>query len=116
MLMSGVYSIKTPDFTKTTFRGSASLFMRNYNEGGLFTFCEENENDFSKSTTIRRPYSAGEARVRRNMSLMNVFEEFSYTIRPAGDSTKRLWGRQKPRTFGDLLTRWWPSFPHEQLI
>ena len=116
MLMSGVYSIKTSDFTKTTFRGSASLFMRNYNEGGLFTFCEENENDFTKSTTIRRPYSAGEARVRRNMSLMNVFEEFSYTIRPAGDSTKRLWGRQKPRTFGDLLTRWWPSFPHEQLI
>ena len=115
MLMSGVYSIKTEDFTKTTFRGSASIFMRDYREGGLFTFCEVNENDYTKSASIRRPYSAGEARVRSNMSLMNVFDEFKFTIRPAGDSTKRIWGEQVPRTFGDLLLKWWDSYPHEQL-
>jgi hypothetical protein len=116
MLMSGVYSIKTLEFTKTVFRGSASLFLRDFREGGLFRFCEENENRSTKSATIRRPYSAGEARVRSDMSLMNIFEEFSYTIRPAGDSTKRLWGRQKPQTFGDLLHTWWDSYPHEQLL
>ena len=32
-----------------------------------------------------------------------------------GDSTKRLWGIDKASTFGDLLSRWWPSQPHRQV-
>lgn len=114
-LMSGVYSIRTEDKTKTTFRGSASYFLREYREGGTFRFCEDNSNDYTKSATIRRPYSVREARVRGDLSLTNVFDNHNYTISALGDSTKRLWGTSTPSNFGDLLTEWYPSFPHQQV-
>ncbi len=114
-LMSGVYSIRTEDKTKTTFRGSASYFLREHREGGTFTFCEANRNDFTKSTTIRRPYSVREARVRGDLSLTNVFENHNYSISALGDSTKRLWGADVPSTFGDLLNGWFESYPHQQV-
>lgn len=116
MLMSGVYSIKSPTYTKTVFRGSASYFLRPYGEEGLFGFCTDNLGDEWKSAEVRRPYSAGEARMRGNMQLMNVFAPHTYTIRPAGDTTKRLWTlNNAPRYFGDLLSQWWTSHPHERV-
>jgi len=117
LLMSGVYSIKNPDFVKTTFRGSASYFLRDHaNTTGLPGFCEDNSDASSISAMIRRPYSAKEARMKGDMSLMNVFAPHSYTIRPCGDTTKRLWSRSSaPSTFGDLLTEWWTSLPHESV-
>ena len=113
LLMSGVYSIRNQEKTKTTYRGHASLFLNR--DTDLFTFCVENQGEESLSRTVRRPYSAGEARMRGDMSLMNVFRPCDFTIRPAGDSTKRLWMGDKPRYFGDLLSQWWESTPHERV-
>ena len=116
LLMSGVYSIRGPDFVKTVYRGSASYFLRNHRETGLAGFCEDNHGETAISTMIRRPYSAGEARMRGDMSLMNVFAPHQYTIRPCGDTTKRLWNFDTaPTTFGDLLAQWWTSSPHESV-
>ena len=116
LLMSGVYSIESQDYTKTTFRGSASYFLRNHLSEGLRGFCREHSDQERVSTMIRRPYSAGEARMKGDMSLMNVFAPRSYTIRPCGDTTKRLWTRDSsPQTFGDLLGSWWTSIPHEMI-
>ena len=112
LLMSGVYSMRGDDFTKTVYRGHASLFL---NDKDLFEFCDEHQSLTELSTTTRRPYSAGEARVRGDMSLMNVFRDVDFTIRPAGDSTKRLWTGQTPTYFGDLLSQWWTSTPHESI-
>ena len=113
LLMSGVYSMRGDDFVKTVYRGHASLFLGG--ETDLFRFCEENAGDSVLRTTIRRPYSAGEARVRSDMTLMNRFRPVDFSIRPAGDSTKRLWGVNTPVYFGDLLSQWWPSTPHERV-
>jgi len=117
MLMSGVYSLKNRNYTKTVFRGSASYFLRPFHEsGGLFGFCEDNIGRETQSLTVRRPYSAGEARMRGNMELMNIFAPFNYSIKPCGDTTKRLWTFDTaPQYFGDLLSRWWTSHPHEQV-
>jgi len=115
VLMSGVYSIRNGSKTKTKYRGSASLFLGGYGDGGLFRFCAEHQDDYTKTTSHRRPYSAKEARVRNDMSLINVFEEHNYSIQPCGDSTKRLWSGPTPQTFGDLLTQWWTSTPHQQV-
>ena len=112
LLMSGVYSMRGEDFVKTVYRGSASLFLR---DTDLFGFCADHMASSSESTTIRRPYSAGEARVRNDMTLMNRFRPVDFTIRPAGDSTKRVWGPNYPHYFGDLLSQWWPSLPHQQV-
>lgn len=109
LLMSGVYSIKTQDYTKTVFRGGASYFLRGKN---LFEFCAENQGESEKSFTVRRPYSAGEARVRGDMTLMNIFRPVEQTIRPRGDSSKRIWGLERPEYFGDLLSQWWNTTPH----
>ena len=115
LLMSGVYSVKSEDYTKTVYRGSASLFLKQGMDEGLFSFCANHRNKEELSTTIRRPYSAGEARMRNNMELMNIFAPHKFTIRPSGDTTKRIWGVDKPAKFGDLLDRWWTTFPHQQL-
>ena len=101
------------DFVKTVYRGHASLFLGG--DTDLFRFCEDNTGESVLRTTIRRPYSAGESRVRGDMTLMNRFREVDFSIRPAGDSTKRLWGANTPVYFGDLLSQWWPSRPHERV-
>tara|TARA_R100001086_G_scaffold249206_2_gene188213 strand:- start:544 stop:2577 length:2034 start_codon:yes stop_codon:yes gene_type:complete len=116
IIMSGVYSMKNPDFVKTTFRGSASYHLRNYaNQGGLFRFCEEFSSKRKVTTTYKRPYSAKEARVRNDLNLMNQFEEMKFSFSALGDSKKRLWLEQIPITFGDLLNRWFTSTPHREL-
>lgn len=115
VIMSGVYSMETENYTKTTFRGSASYFLRGFDVGGIFRFCEENSESRSISTIVKKPYSAKEARIKNDYSLINVFDDRKYSMSALGDSTKRLWGREKAQTFGDLLTRWWPSQPHRQV-
>ena len=65
--------------------------------------------------TQKKPYSTKEARIKNDYSLINVFDDRKYSMSALGDSTKRLWGREKAKTFGDLLTRWWPSQPHRQV-
>ena len=116
-IMSGVYSIRSKDqnYTKTTFRGSASYFLRSYKEGGIFRFCEENQDSEFIRAHVNKPYSAREALIRNDPDLINVFREQSYTMRALGDSTKRLWGSIIPRTFGDLMSRWYDSIPHQHL-
>jgi hypothetical protein len=117
--MSGVYSMDKGDKISTTFRGSTSLFLREYCEprgsGGLFKFCADNYDEEVVRTTHNRPFSAKEARVRSDISLMNQFEEFNFSFRALGDSTKRIWGTNRPQTFGDLLTGWWDSNPHQHI-
>ena len=66
-------------------------------------------------TKVSKPYSAKEARIKKDYSLINVFEERKFSISAFGDSNKRVWGGERPITFGDLLTRWWPSKPHQRL-
>jgi len=115
VIMSGVYSMQTDNYTKTTFRGSASYFLRGFNVGGIFRFCEENKNRAAIRTTVMKPYSAKEARIKNDYSLINVFAERQYSISALGDSTKRLWVGEKAKNFGDLLTKWWYSKPHRNI-
>jgi len=115
VIMSGVYSMETENYTKTTFRGSASYFLRGFDVGGIFRFCEENSERRSISTIIQKPYSAKEARIKNDYSLINVFDDRKFSMSALGDSSKRIWGRDKAQSFGDLLTRWWPSQPHRQV-
>ena len=116
-IMSGVYSVRKhgEDYTKTTFRGSASYFLNAYAQGGIFRFCEEHQDLSHETKMVNKPYSAKEALIRNDPNLINVFEERQFTLKALGDSTKRLWGRIVPRTFGDLLTRWYDSHPHQQV-
>ena len=115
VIMSGVYSMNCGDYTKTTFRGSASYFLRGFDVGGIFRFCEENKERNFISTTVSKPYSAKEARIKNDYSLINVFEDRKYSMSALGDSTKRKWTSEKAQTFGDLLSRWWTSKPHRQV-
>ena len=90
---------------KTRFRGTASYFLRGNN---LFDFCGENEDYFKVSRTVRKPYSAKEARARKDMSLMNVFRPVKISMSVQGDSEKRVWER-RPEAFKDIRSKWWPS-------
>lgn len=116
-IMSGVYSVRknADSKTKTTFRGSASYHLRDYREGGIFRFCEEHETDVSKRIIVNKPYSAKEALIRGKPELINVFRKAPYSLAALGDSTKRLWGATVPKTFGDLLSKWYDSHPHQQI-
>ena len=83
-------------------------------------FCERyrEEVKVSRSEEVNptmRPYSLGEAKVRGDYSLVNVFRVVDLSIRLCGDSNKRRWLR-KPQTFGDLLDQWWDSETWESLI
>lgn len=113
--MSGVYSLRDSSVVKTLFRGSASYHLRPYQEGGLFRFCEDHADETHVRAVVKRPISAREARIRQDFSLMNRFEERTFTFAARGDSTKRLWPGAVPSTFGDLRDSWWPSVTHRQL-
>ena len=89
--------------------------MRGFNVGGIFRFCEENKERIAISTIVSKPYSAKEARIKNDYSLINVFEDRKYSMTALGDSSKRKWGREKAQTFGDLLSKWWTSKPHRQV-
>ena len=107
-LGSGIYSMDLGHKVKTRFRGGASYFLRGTN---LFDFCKENSEFSHVSKTIRRPYSAREAKVRDDMELMNVFRPVKQTMKTRGDSEKRRWKTQ-PSKFGDLLENWYDSYSH----
>ena len=113
ILMSGVYTVKSHKI-KTTFRGSASYFIRDHKETGLYSFCEENANIAKLSKLIVKPYSAKEARMKSDFGLINVFEERKFSISVMGDSNKRNW-LALPEKFGDLLNHTFTSIPHERL-
>lgn len=115
ILMSGVYSIAGSEKVKTTFRGSASYFLRGYKDGGLFRFCDENSSRSELTAYINKPWSAKQARIKKDYSLINVFEENKFTITALGDSNKRRWGLHYPELFGDLTEEWWPSSPHSEV-
>lgn len=115
VIQSGVYSMKTDTKTKTVFRGSSSYFLGGYRKEGLFGFVDDNADVGIVTTTRWQPYTASEARVRGDYSLINRFRENQYSIKTRGDSQKRLWGFNQPRVFADLLTRWYSSRPHQQL-
>jgi len=122
VVMSGVYSLRDGPETKTVFRGSASYFLRPYGPvkyggkgGGLFGFVDDHLDDGWFTVTKSQPYTAKEARLRNDYSLINRFRDKPYTIRPKGDSTKRIWSLSVPETFGDLLTKWFESTPHRQV-
>ena len=104
-LGSGIYSMRNEKEVKTRFRGTASYFLRGNN---LFDFCGENEDYFKVSRTVRKPYSAKEARARKDMSLMNVFRPVKISMSVQGDSEKRVWER-RPEAFKDIRSKWWPS-------
>lgn len=136
LMMSGVYSILKEVVNdvvidaKTTFRGSYSMFIDHRNDEGelvsnlygedWFSFCSKYEDLIQVQRTAElnpamRPYSLGEARIRSNFQLTNVFRVVDLSIRACGDSNKRRWQR-KPETFGNLLEEWFPSEPHEMII
>ena len=115
LIMSGVYSMKMKEKTKTVFRGSAAYFLLPFKEDGLFGFCAEESQSSVVRCTKSIPYTAKEARIRSDYSLINVFREQKFSIKPTGDSTKRLWPKVIPQTFGDLSTKWYESSPHERV-
>lgn len=130
MMMSGVYSMLKDTIAKNTYRGSYSMFLDRRGENGelktdlygedWITFCQRHADLDKVSRTeevnpTMRPYSLGEAKVRSDYSLINIFRVVDLSIRPCGDSNKRRWLR-KPQTFGDLLNGWWDSETWEALI
>ena len=136
LMMSGVYSIIKEELkgavlkAKTTFRGAYSMFIDHRDdEGNLrsdlygedwLTFCTryEDQSEVVRNETINptmRPFSLGEAKVRSNYQLANVFRIVDLKITACGDSAKRRW-ETKPQTFGDLMETWWPSETWERLL
>jgi hypothetical protein len=130
LLMSGVYSLIMGEKSKTTYRGTYSLFLDYRDENNELVkdlygeehleFCsrfseaervERNED----SDPFSRPYSLGEAKMKKDFSLTNQFRVVPLAITACGDSNKRRW-EEKPQTFGDLKERWWPSFSWESMI
>lgn len=129
LMMSGVYSMLKDGIAKNTYRGSYSMFLDRRDEDGNLTsdiygedwvsFCKRHENEVrvSRSEEINptmRPYSLGEAKVRSDYSLVNKFRVVKLSISACGDSNKRKW-ETKPETFGDLVSRWWPSETWERI-
>ena len=136
LMMRGVYSIIKEELkgvvlkAKTTFRGAYSMFIDHRDdEGNLrsdiygedwLTFCTryEEESEVVRNAEINptmRPFSLGEAKVRSNYQLANVFRIVDLKITACGDSAKRRW-ETKPQTFGDLMETWWPSETWERLL
>lgn len=128
LLMSGVYSIikePLPDGTvpaKSTYRGNYALFIGYDYPDNWWDFCKTYANDDKvvrdeENNPHSRPYSLGEAGVRKDYSLVNSFRVVKQTVRAMGDSNKRSWhGCEKPTTFGDLTEQWYESNPHRRMI
>lgn len=112
---SGVYSVINDDYCKTTFRGNASYFLKDYKDGGLFQFCQDHADESFVEMEVTRPLSAKQARMKSDFDLINIFTPNIETITAFVISDKRRFER-RPRTFQDLLDDWWPSLPQERLI
>ena len=132
LLMSGVYTI-LPDSkkkkVKSTFRGNYALFLDRRNAKqtkyganwaeflNLHGEMEILTRSVATDDAYSRPYSLGEARIRKDYSLVNKFRIIKTGIKAHGDSNKRNWvGIPKPTTFGDLENQWWESNTWELLV
>jgi len=111
---SGVYSMINDEKCKTTFRGNASYFLRDYADGGLFRFCEEHKNKSFLEMEVTRPLSAKQARAKSDFDLINIFTPQIEAITAFVNSDKRIVTKH-PKTFGELSEKWWPSKPQERL-
>ena len=119
LMQSGVYSVRDKNNnSKTTYRGSASLFVEGEDQpSNWFDFCKVNEDESVIKRDIHnhpnsRPYSLAEARIRGDYSLTNVFRVVDASIKALGDSNKRRWRNETPSTFGDLNSNYFKSSPH----
>ncbi len=130
LMMSGVYSVIKDFKAKTTFRGTYSLFRNRYDEAGKciediygddwLQFClkYEDEKLVVRNENINptsRPYSIGEAKMKKDYKLVNQFRIVDVSISACGDSNKRKW-KDKPKTFGDLANKWWENGTWESMI
>ena len=115
VLMSGVYSMDLGKKVKTTYRGSASYFLKDYKDGGLFRFCADNSEESRLSVIVKKPISAKQARQKSDYSLINIFVPQEFHMFPYDSSMKRLWGDGVAETFGDLLQNWYESTPQQNL-
>jgi hypothetical protein len=104
-----------PRTFKTTYRGSAKLFLNESIHNDWKSFARQYADKEVLTTTKSRPKSMKEARMRKDYSLINIFEEQEYRMRPFGDSTKRKCPI-RPTTFGDLLTNQFPLVPYESAV
>ena len=104
-----------PRTFKTTYRGSAKLFLNESSHNDWKSFARQYASEEVLTTTKSRPKSMKEARMKKDYSLINIFEEQQYRMRPFGDSTKRKCPL-RPTTFGDLLTNQYPLVPYESAI
>lgn len=96
---------------KSKERGSASYFRPPVGQT-WFDFCEQHRDETEVETIVNRPYSLGEARY--DFDLINIFDDRPFTMRARGDSAKRLYDpKNRPETFGDLLTRSYTLEPHD---
>tara|TARA_R110002012_G_scaffold298759_2_gene497392 strand:- start:1045 stop:3036 length:1992 start_codon:yes stop_codon:yes gene_type:complete len=111
---SGVYSVINDEYCKTTFRGNASYFLRDYKDGGLFRFCEDYSSEPFVQIEVTRPLSAKQARMKSDFDLINIFTPQDETMTAFVMSDKRRF-LERPRIFQDLLDKWWPSMPQERL-
>lgn len=132
LLMSGVYTILPNDpkkKVKSTYRGNYALFLDRKGAtvvkygANWAEFCELYgerailERTATTDDEYSRPYSLGEARVKKDYSLVNQFRVIKTGIKAHGDSNKRNWqGLEKPTTFGDLADKWWESNTWEVLV
>ena len=113
-IQSGVYSLIDSDTKKKykhTFRGSASYFLREFDNCRDFLIKNSEENKIEKS--VYKPYSIKESKVKKDFALVNIFALRSYSISVIGDSTKRIREGNEPQNFGELLNQWFYSKPHK---
>ncbi len=130
LMMSGVYSVIQDLKSKNTFRGTYSLFQATKTDSGdlinpqyganWFEFCSNYPNNSilsrnAENNPVSRPYSIGEAKMKKDYTLVNKFRVVDVSISACGDSNKRNW-LEKPKTFGDLLSKWWKSSAWEEMI
>jgi hypothetical protein len=111
---SGVYSMQNKTKCKTVFRGNASYFLKDYQDGGLFRFCDEHASEMFVQMEVTRPLSAKQARMKSNLDLINIFTPQIETMTAFVLSDKRRW-KERPKNFEELSSRWWPSLPLERL-
>jgi len=111
---SGVYSMINDEYCKTTFRGNSSYFLRDYADGGLFKFCDDYADEMFVQKEVTRPLSAKQARMKKDLDLINIFTPQIETMTAFVVSDKRRW-IERPRTFRELKSKWWPSKPLERL-
>jgi len=107
--------VQAPRHFKTTYRGSAKLFLNASRHNDWKSFAEENCKESELKVVKSRPKSMKQARMSKDYSLINVFTPQEYKLKPFGDSTKRKCPI-RPKTFGDLLDNQYKLVPYESAV